>query len=314
MKNWRVPLVLMLTATGLAACGSGAADDGRTEVVASFYPAAFLAERIGGDDVTVTSLTAPGAEPHDLELTAKQVIAVKEADVVAYLSQFQAAVDHAVEDAGRPDGTTADIGAGVTRLDLPAGVEDDHDHAEGEEEGHDHEHGAHDPHLWLSPKNMVIAAGTVRDALTKTDPENADTYAANANTLIADLEGLDVDFAAGLKTCERRGFVTSHAAFGYMAAAYDLTQIPISGVDPTAEPNTATLAEITDLVKTEGITTVFTERLASPALAETVARETGATTAVLDPIEGLSDETADQDYLSLMGENLAALRKANSCS
>ncbi len=297
----------------LAACGDDTGDGGRTEVVASFYPAAFLAERIGGDTVDVTTLTAPGAEPHDLELTAKQVIAVNEADVVIYLSEFQNAVDVTVKDADRSPDTTVDIGADVE----PLPVDDDHDHAhdeDGHDHDHDHDHGDEDPHVWLDPANMIVAAEAVRDALTEADPDHAEEYMVNAAKLVDELEQLDADFEKGLAKCERREFVTSHAAFGHLARAYDLDQVAISGVDPQSEPSTAALGEITEHVQDEGITTVFTERLASPALAQTVARETGATTAVLDPIEGLSDETSDEDYLSLMRQNLTALQKANGCS
>lgn len=299
-----LPALSAALCLALAACGGAASDDGRTQVVASFYPAEFLAERIGGDDVTVTTLTTPGAEAHDLELTAKQVVKVNEADVVVYLSHFQEAVDHAVQDAGRDAGTAVDIGEGVEEV-------------HSEDDGHDHEghnHGDEDPHVWLDPANMAAAAAQVRDALVQADPDRAAAFEANADALIAELEALDADFTKGLASCERTDFVTSHAAFGHLAHAYGLTQVPISGVDPQSEPSTAALAEIADLVKRDGITTVFTERLASSALAETVARETGAATAVLDPVEGLSDETADEDYVSLMRENLAALQKANGCS
>jgi zinc transport system substrate-binding protein len=293
----------------LAACGADAEDDGRTQVVTSFYPAEFLAERVGGADVAVTTLTSPGAEAHDLELTAKQVVKVNEADVVVYLSEFQTAVDHAIEDADRGDDTTVDLAEGVAEVE--AG-DHDNDH---EEHGHEgHEHGDQDPHVWLDPANMVTVAGHVRDALIAAEPDRREAFEANAADLIAELESLDADFTSGLASCERTEFVTSHAAFGHLAAAYDLDQLPISGVDPQAEPATAALAAITDLVRSDGITTVFTERLASSALAETVARETGAKTDVLDPIEGLSDETADEDYVSLMRQNLAALQKANVCS
>ncbi|GAA3526346.1 zinc ABC transporter substrate-binding protein [Aeromicrobium flavum] len=284
----------------LAACGADAEDDGRVQVVASFYPAQFLAERIGGGDVAVTTLTSPGAEAHDLELTAKQVVKVNEADVMVYLSDFQTAIDAALEDADREDDSTVDLAQDVAEVEA------------GDHEGHDH--GEEDPHVWLDPANMVTAAGHVRDALITADPELREVFEANAAELVAELESLDADFTSGLAQCDRNDFVTSHAAFGHLAAAYDLDQLPISGVDPQSEPSTAALAEITDLVKREGITTVFTEQLASSALAETVARETGATTDVLDPIEGLSDETADEDYVSLMRQNLAALQKANGCS
>ncbi|RYI99176.1 MAG: zinc ABC transporter substrate-binding protein [Actinomycetales bacterium] len=263
-----------LLAATLVACAGGGDDDGRTEVVTSFYPAQFLAERIGGDDVSVTTLTSPGAEAHDLELTAKQVMKVNEADVVVYLSNFQEAVDHAVEDADRDGASTVDLAEGVAPIE---GEEEGHEEEGHDHEGHDHDHGGVDPHVWLNPANMVTAAAGVRDALVEADPAGASTYEANA-------------------------------------AAYGLTQIAISGIDPQSEPTTAALAEITEEVKDHGITTVFTERLASSALAETVARETGADTAVLDPIEGLSDETSDEDYVSLMRQNLDALTKANGCS
>lgn len=300
-----------LLAATLVACAGGGDDDGRTEVVTSFYPAQFLAERIGGDDVSVTTLTSPGAEAHDLELTAKQVMKVNEADVVVYLSNFQEAVDHAVEDADRDGASTVDLAEGVAPIE---GEEEGHEEEGHDHEGHDHDHGGVDPHVWLNPANMVTAAAGVRDALVEADPDNAATYEANADELIAELEQLDADFTSGLASCEQTEFVTSHAAFGHLAAAYGLTQIAISGIDPQSEPTTAALAEITEEVKDHGITTVFTERLASSALAETVARETGADTAVLDPIEGLSDETSDEDYVSLMRQNLDALTKANGCS
>ncbi|WP_286928566.1 MULTISPECIES: metal ABC transporter substrate-binding protein [Aeromicrobium] len=300
-----------LLAATLVACAGGGDDDGRTEVVTSFYPAQFLAERIGGDDVSVTTLTSPGAEAHDLELTAKQVMKVNEADVVVYLSNFQEAVDHAIEDADRDGGSTVDLAEGVAPIE---GEEEGHEEEGHDHEGHDHDHGGVDPHVWLNPANMVTAAAGVRDALVEADPAGASTYEANAEELIAELEQLDADFTSGLASCEQTEFVTSHAAFGHLAAAYGLTQIAISGIDPQSEPTTAALAEITEEVKDHGITTVFTERLASSALAETVARETGADTAVLDPIEGLSDETSDEDYVSLMRQNLDALTKANGCS
>lgn len=300
----KISAVATVSALCLALTACGGTDDDRPGVVASFYPTQFLADRIGGDTINVTTLTTPGAEAHDLELTAKQVIAINEADVVIHLEHFQEAVDAAIEDADRTNGSTVDIGEGVSRLEE---LEDEDDH-----DGHDHGEG--DPHVWLDPANLVTAAGAVRDALVEADPNHQDSYDANADDLVAELQALDAEFAEGLKSCERTEFVTSHAAFGHLAHAYGLTQVPISGIDSHSEPGTATLVEITELVKREGITTVFTEPLTSPALAETVARETGATTAVLDPIEGLSDETAAEDYVSLMRQNLAALQQANGCS
>ncbi|TSD65474.1 metal ABC transporter substrate-binding protein [Aeromicrobium piscarium] len=324
-----LPALLTASALTLAACGGtdDSGDDG-VSVVASFYPAQYLAERVGGDLVEVSTLTSPGVEAHDLELTARQIGELRDADVLVYLEHFQAAVDHAVEQADRDAGTTVDLAAGVELLEESDGGHDhaheeegheDHDHGEeGHEEDHAHEedghdHGGVDPHLWLDPANLEPAATAIADALSDADPGNADTYRANADELVEDLTTLDEEFETGLAQCERREFVTSHTAFSYLAHAYDLTQVPIAGIDPGTEPSSAQLAEITDLVQEEGITTIFTETLVSPALAETIARETGARTATLDPIEGLTDETADADYLSLMRDNLAALQEANTC-
>lgn len=321
----RLGVVLSASALVLSACGSGSGDDdGRVSVVASFYPVQFVAERVAGDLADVSSLTAPGGEPHDLELSPRQVADVQDADLVVYQKGFQAAVDEAVDQAGREAGTTIDSTQGVELLDESEEAHDDHDHShEGEDEhaheegdGHDHghDHGGVDPHLWLDPTNLVPVTKQVGDALAEIDPANAETYRANAEKLVDELDALDGELADGLADCEVRDIVTSHAAFGYLAHAYDLHQISIAGLDPSSEPSGAQLARISDLVRDDGITTVFTETLVSPAVAKTVAREAGVKTATLDPVEGLSDETADEDYLSIMRSNLATIQKANSCS
>lgn len=314
----------------LTACGGSGSDSGKPEVVAAFYPYAWAAEQVGGDLVDVSSLTSPGVEAHDLELTAKQVASVQDADLVIYQHQFQAAVDDAVERAGRDESTTLDVAETVEMLDAPEGAhthshgEEGHEHAEGEEhdheeeghEGHDHDHdhGDTDPHLWLDPTNMEKVVAAVADQLAEVDPDHADEYRANAETVSGELTDLDQKFSTTLATCERRTIVTSHAAFAYLAHKYDLEQISIAGIDPSNEPSAAQLAAISDEVKEEGVTTIFTERLVSPAVAETVARQTGAETAVLDPLEGLSDETSQETYLTIMDANLDAIAAANGCA
>ncbi|MCW2768996.1 MAG: zinc transporter substrate-binding protein [Aeromicrobium sp.] len=294
-----VPLVALP-----AACDASAKDDGRTSVVASFYSFAWVAEQVGGSYVSVQNLTSPGTEPHDLELKPKQVAAVQDADVVLYEKHFQAAVDEAVDQAGRSGKDTIDADAVLDVLPVQEGAED--------EEGHDH--GAEDPHTWLDPTNMIAIAQAVSTRLAAVDPPHANAYRANADDLVARLTTLDEKLTAGLSTCERRTIVTSHSAFQYLAHRYDLTQVPIAGLDPTNEPSPSQLGDITRLVRSEGITTIFTEELVSPAIADTIAQETGATAATLDPIEGLSDDTAGESYLTLMNKNLATLQKANDCS
>lgn len=307
-------IVLALTAavTVLTGCSATGSDDDRTQVVASFYPFEFVVDRVGASFVQTETLTSPGVEPHDVELTPKQVASVGEADVLVVQDGFQEAVDSAVEQADRTDGTTVDASTVVESL--PASEEDHEDH-EGEEEGHDdHDHGETDPHTWLDPQNMIAVTRAVETALADADPAHAADFTRNADELVAELEALDTAFTEGLATCERRTIVTSHAAFGYLATRFDLVQVPIAGLDPSNEPSPSELADITQLVRAEDITTIFTEELVSPAVARTVADETGADIATLDPIEGLGDDTTDETYLTLMRRNLEALRTANSCT
>ncbi|MGH1565037.1 metal ABC transporter substrate-binding protein [Mumia sp. DW29H23] len=315
-------LALAPLALGLAACGSdgsGAGSDGIT-VVAGAYPFAYVVEQIGGTMVDVDNLTQPGVEPHDVELTAKQLGAVTDADLVVFLHGFQPQVDEAVDQSDLSDEATLDVADVVDLLDATDDGHTEHEEdadAHAEEDGHaeeGHDHGGEDPHVWLDPKRMVEISGAVADRLAEIDPDNADAYRKNAAALDAELTDLDEAFRTGLAQCETRSFVTSHAAFGYLADAYDLTQIPIAGIEPNTEPSTQQLARIVDLVETENITTVFTEELTSPRTADTIAREAGVTTAVLSPIEGLTDDDSDETYLTLMRENLAALQKANRCS
>jgi zinc transport system substrate-binding protein len=316
-----VPLIALLASCGSSSGSDDAGGSGAVTVAASFYPFAYVAEQVGGPLVTVENLTSPGTEPHDIELKPKQVGVVQDADLVVFEEHFQAAVDEAVEQADRSDAGTLDVASVVQLKPTQPGGEEEHaegeehegeEHAEGEE--HDHDHGDEDPHTWLDPDNMIAIAKAMEEKLSAIDPDHADDYAANAAKLESELTTLGADFETGLKTCTTRTIVTSHAAFQYLAARYDLTQVPIAGIDPSNEPSPSQLADITELVRAEKITTIFTEELVSPAIADTIASETGATTATLDPIEGLSSDTKDETYLTLMRKNLETLKKANGCS
>ena len=311
----RALLLPLAAATGLtlAACGSdgAGASSGGPVVVTSFYPLAFVAERVAGDHAQIENLTQAGAEPHDLELAARQVGQIVDADLVVFLHGFQPSVDAAVEQ--NAEETALDAGELVDLL--PESGEEHADEPAGDgHEGHDHGDLEGDPHIWLDPANMVAITEAVAGRLAEIDPDHADDFQANADALVADLEAVDAEYEGGLAQCERSVFVTSHAAFGYLAHRYGLEQVGISGIDPDAEPSPERLAEVHDVVAHEGVTTIFYERLVSPKVAETLASDLGVEAAVLDPIEGLTDDTADQDYLALMRANLAALAEANGCS
>jgi zinc transport system substrate-binding protein len=182
-----------------------------------------------------------------------------------------------------------------------------------EEDGHDHDSDDLDPHFWLDPLLMADLGDAVAGRLAEVDPGAADTYAANAADLRSEMEALDGEYTDGLASCERDVTVVSHQAFGYLER-YGVHFEAIAGLSPDAEPTAADLGRLQDLITAEGVTTVFSERLASPKMSQTLAEDLGIETAVLDPIEGLSDETADEDYLSLMRQNLAALQQANGCA
>jgi zinc transport system substrate-binding protein len=283
----------------LSGCTTGGSDSGRPLVVTSVYPLQFLAERIGGDHVDVTNLTRPGQEPHDLELTLDQTARLADAELVLYDAGFQPAVDAAAKNDA--EGTVVDA-LQVLRERPPAipGTK-----RFGVVEG--------DPHFWLDPRSFATVAAEVGDRLADIDPDHARSYERNAGRLHADLVRLDGQFADGLQHCGVRTVVVSHEAFDYLGYRYNLEFESIAGLSPESEPSPQHIAALHDLIEADGITTVFTESLASPAMAQTLSSDLGLVTAVLDPIEGLTDQTAHEDYLSLMRKNLAALRKANGC-
>jgi zinc transport system substrate-binding protein len=312
---------LLLVGCGQANEPSGTtSDSAKLEIVAAAYPFQFVAERVAGQHGDVSSLTEPGAEPHDLELTPQQTAEVIEADLVVYEKTFQAAVDDAVAQSGKDnalDTTTVvplqDLGT-AHEHEGEEHAEEGHEgeeHAEGEEE-HGEESGL-DPHVWLDPTNMVTIGNAIAEKLGAVDPDRAADYTANAKALETELTSLNQAYAAGLQNCERTEFITSHEAFGYLAKRYGLTQIGISGLSPDAEPSPARIAEVQTEAKEHGITTIFYETLASPDVSKSIAGDLGLKTDVLDPVEGITADSRGTDYVAVMKSNLTALTAANGC-
>ncbi|QIQ04908.1 metal ABC transporter substrate-binding protein [Streptomyces liangshanensis] len=292
---------------------SGGGSDGKLAVTASFYPMQFLAERIGGDHVSVTTLTKPGTEPHDLELSPRETARLGQADVVLYLKGIAPAVDDAIGQSGA--GKIVDA-ASLTTLEQH-GTEAGHGHDDhaGEEDHGDEDHaeesaGGKDPHIWLDPVKYAEVAKGVGAALEKADPDHAATYRTNTGTLVGQLGALDTAFEQGLADTTTKTFITTHAAFGYLAERYGLEQEAIAGVDPEAEPSPARVKELGTIARQDKVSTVFFETLASDRTAKTLAGDAGLRTDVLDPLEGITDKSKGADYLEVMEANLAALQKA----
>ncbi|TCN34219.1 zinc transport system substrate-binding protein [Kribbella orskensis] len=331
----------------LAGCdnSSPGGSGGKLDVVASFYPLEFIAKSVGGDAVNVTTLTAPGVEPHDLELTPKQVGTIADAKLVVFEKGLQPAVDKAIEqnakdagfdvapaakleatganfeehEEGEAAGPSGSTPSGTTKPAAyvePATATQSAAHTESAADTEDaaHTEDALDPHFWLDPVRYAGVVQAVTDKLVEVDPANAAAYKQRATTLLGEVTKLDTEYKTGLADCKLKTFVTSHEAFAYLAKRYGLTMVGIAGFTPDAEPTPSRIKEVQDIVREQKVTTIFYEELVSPKVAESIARDVHVKTAVLSPIEGLSDANSQETYLSLMRENLQELRKANSCA
>ena len=320
--------LLALTGLGagaslLAACGAGgdgpAGSDGPT-VVTTCYPFDFLTSRITGDQVDLVSLASPGVDAHGLELSVQQVMQIQEADLVLQIAGFQAPVDDAIASGGTENvleiSTVVDLlpyGGAEDSADDPAtGASDGggdghegHDHAEEEpaEEGHEgHDHGPTDPHFWQDPLRMADVGDAIAARLGEIVPDRAAEFTANADAVRADLEELDAELAGEFGGIDgSRTFITSHAAYAYLADRYELEQVGIAGVDPETEPSPRRLLELEQVVADEGVTTIFFETTASPKVAQTLADNVGVSSEELDNLESQLDESAD--YLQVMRDN-----------
>ena len=287
----------VVTAMAVIASAGDAHARGRARipVVAGFYPVAWAAEQVGGKRVAVENLTPAGAEPHDLELTTDQRDAIDDAAVVLVMGRnFQPAVEAAAAQRDRGTVELLDhLGLGDTGSL------------------------AHDPHVWLDPTLMGRIVDEVERALGDASPADRATFAARATALHTTLDALDARYRRGLADCRLDTIVTAHEAFGHLAHAYGLRQEGVAGLSPDGEPDARRLAALADLVRARGVTTVFTEQLVSPRIANTLAREAGGVrTAVLDPLEGLTAKAraAGDDYVSVMDANLVKLRTALDCA
>ena len=287
-RPFRLSLIAAaVAALSLSGCTSAAQSD-KVQVVAGLYPLAFVAEAVGGDRVEVTNLTPPAGHPHELELTAQQVASVSGADLVLYISNLQPALDEAVALSEAP-GSVLDA---LTVVTDSSSIDD--------------------PHLWLDPKELSVLAAETASRLAQVDPDGAATYTANAESLQSQLTALDGEYTAATASCTSRTLIVGHLAYGYLAKAYNFELVAVSGLSPESEPSPSRLAEVVALVQQLGATTVYAESALDTKVADTIAAETGAQVSVLSPLESISG--ADQDYFSVMRDNLAALRIGQGCA
>ena len=284
----------------------------KLKVVASFYPIYDFAMKIGGDKITVTDMVPAGIEPHDWEPAASDIANLEEADVFVYNGAgMEHWVDTVLDSLGNKDLVTVEASSGITLMEGHGHEDGEEEHSEEEEEEHGEEEGM-DPHVWLNPLNAKAEMENIKNAFIEADPDNKDYYTANYETYAAKLDELDQKFKETLTGFENKDIIVAHEAFGYLCSAYGLNQVGIEGLSPDSEPDPAKMEEVIQFAKENEVKVIFFEELVSPKVAETIAKEIGATTDVLNPLEGLSEEDIKNgaDYFTVMEQNLASLVKA----
>lgn len=278
--------------------------NGKLKVMASFYTMYDFAQKIGGDKVEVTNMVPAGTEPHDWEPSTKDLIEMEKSDVFIYNGAgMEQWVDDVLESLDTEELTSVEASKGIKLLK-------DNDAHE-----HDHQHGSeNDPHVWLDPQNAKYEMNRIKKALIKADPKNKDYYEANYKKEAAKCDELDQLYKEELAKVSKRELVVAHEAFGYLCKAYDLEQMGIEGLSADDEPDPKQMSEVIDFAKKHKVKTIFFEELVSPKVAKTIAKETGASAKMLNPLEGLSDKKikAGQDYFSVMKQNLSAIKEALS--
>ena len=304
-------IILLLFSVALSGCGGASgkpadqstqakSDKGGMKIYASFYPMYFLASEIAGDKAEVITMVPAGAEPHDWEPTPKTIIELNKADMLVYNgAEMEVWINKILPNIDKDRIKIVDASEGVELL-------------ESDENGEDLTHGRYDPHIWVSPLRAIQQAETIYNALAEIDPANSEYYRSNLDELTAKLAKLDKDIRDASKSFKSNVIVVSHEAFGYFANDYGFKQVAIRGVNPQEEPSPSKMAELVKVCRENNVKYIFFEKLTSPKLSETLAREVGAETLVLNDAAGISgdDIKSGKDYITVMYENIENLKKA----
>ncbi|MDR3563119.1 MAG: metal ABC transporter substrate-binding protein [Negativicutes bacterium] len=307
-----VILLLILLATFSAGCGNRtntASSGGKLKVMTSVYPVYEFTRQVGGDKVDVTLLVPAGAEPHDWEPTAKEILLIRSAKLFLYHGAGFENIDKLLTNDALGTTQAIAVSKGIAPL-LPDLNNAAAEPGQKDDQAKEHEHS--DSHMWLDPVNAQQEVANIAAALAAVDPQNRDYYQKNAANYNSDLAQLDQEYQKGLAAVTRRDIITSHAAFGYLARRYQLHQVAIMGLTPDSEPTPERMAQVVKFCREYTVKYIFFETLISPKLAETISKETGAKLLVLNPVESLTEEELRQgkNYLSIMRENLHNLQKA----
>ncbi|MEH7548935.1 metal ABC transporter substrate-binding protein [Neobacillus vireti] len=273
----------------------------KLQIVTTFYPMYYFAQKVAGSSANVELLIPNGVEPHDWEPTANDMAKIQDSDLFIYNSRyFETWTEKVFKSINDPNLKVIEASNGIELMDaLDSEEEDIHEHTSSK-----------DPHVWLSPVLAQKEVDNIAKALEQADPKNKDKFQKNAAALNSELADLDSLYKETIDKAKKKEFVTQHAAFGYLAKQYGLTQIPIAGLSPDVEPTLGKLAELTDLTKKKNVKIIYFEELTSSKVADTLAKEIGAKTEVLNPLEGLTKKEQEKglDYIDVMKNNLESLK------
>ena len=317
-KRWGLTFILLLAGVMiLSGCGKKSGGEivaGKVNVVTSFYPIYEFAKEIGGEQANVINLLPTGVEPHDWTPRSQDILNTSKAQLFLYNGAgLEGWVPNFLKGlSSETKMKTVEVSQGVSLIE----AERDDGHGHGAEAENSKAHNGEetpihhvDPHTWVSPKSALIMAENIKNSYIEVDPVHKAEYESRYKTLSGKLQALDAKFTEKLSAVPNKEIVVSHQAFGYLCRDYNLTQHPIMGLSPDAEPRAQDLVNLSKLVKDEGIQYIFFEELVSDKLAKTLASEAGVKTLVLNPVEGLTkaQEQAGDNYFTLMEKNLQNL-------
>ena len=260
----------------------------------------YFTQKVAGNLANVDLLIKNGAEPHDWEPSSKDMAKIQEADMFIYNSSyFETWTEKVLKSIDQSNLEIVEASKGIELMD-----------ADSAKEGNDQS--SKDPHVWLSPVLAGQEVDYIAQALEQKDPKNKEQYEKNAAAFKSQLADLDLLYKETIGKAKKKEFVTQHAAFGYLAKQYGLTQIPIAGLSPDVEPTFGKLEELAKLTKEKNIKVIYFEEHTSSKVAQTLANEINAKTEVLNPLEGLTQDEQEKglDYIDVMKKNLESLKKS----
>ena len=284
------------------------------QVVVTLFPLYDMAQALGGEEITLRLLLPPGIEPHSFEPAPQDIVAISEADVFLYVGPAMEMWAHDILQAVAADIIVVDSSARYTAgFFAPQHNENDHQDVPDE---HHSSNGNIDPHLWLDFEYAQLMIEEIMEAFITADGAHANLYRHRAAQYISQLQALDSRYQNRLAHCKQRTLVyAGHWAFGYLAQRYQLQLHAAYGISPDAEPSAQDVVRLIEIIRRENISTIFYEEILDPAVAKTLAQESGATLLALNPGQNLTSQQFQDGigFIEIMERNLAHLATGLEC-